>query len=375
MVEEPSTSRWFGVFRDRNLRRNGRAGGWKRLVLLLLFLGFTVLAVSQFTSAREFGLTMGAGVWYWGLLSAFLFFVYFYLFALVYRIGLTIVGVETTTWHMLPVLCSSIFINTVVPIGATAGGAVFVEDAVEHGRSGSRTAAGVILVLAVELAAALPFIAVGIAFLAERGELRPYHTAVSVVFLLFLMLVVAGLWAGKARPRWLARLLGYVQKGINFGARLVKRPGVISDQAVRESTEQFSDAAGSITRKPVLVGKVLFVAFLMNCVNAAALYTLFLTYHERVGLGVLLAGLGMSIAFNVIAITPQGVGAVEGVMSLLFISAGIAPQTAVVVAISSRVLKVWIPLIAGYFFTRRMRVFQPRQQTVVPVMVEEGTTP
>ena len=360
------------VLREAGLRRDGQRGAWKRLVLLLLFLGFSVLAVSQFASAREFGLTMGSGVWYWGLLSAVLFLVYFYLFAMVYRIGLAVVDVETTTWHMLPVLCSSIFINTVVPIGAAAGGAVFVEDAVEHGRSGSRTAAGVILVLAVELAASVPFIAVGIVFLAERGQLRSYHVAVSVLFLLFLMLMVAGLWAGKARPHWLARLLGYFQRGINLGARLVKRPRVISDEAVRQSTEQFSSAAASITRKPGLVGKVLFVAFLMNCVNEIALFTLFLTYHERVDLGVLTAAMGMSIAFNVIAITPQGVGAVEGVMSLLFISAGIAPQTAVVVAVSSRVLKVWIPLAAGYFFTRRMRVFQPQRRPVVLVEVEEG---
>jgi uncharacterized protein (TIRG00374 family) len=375
MEQGPVSRRRVGVFRAGSLRRNGRRGGWKRLVLLLLFLGFSVLAVSQFTSAREFGLTLGAGVWYWGLLSAALFFGYFYLFAMVFRIGLAIVDVDTTTWHMLPVLCSSIFINTVVPIGAAAGGAVFVEDAVEHGRSGSRTAAGVILVLAVELAAALPFIAVGIGFLAQRGELRFYHIVVSVLFLLFLMLMVAGLWTGKARPQWLARLLGYLQRGINFAARLFKRPGLISDQAVRESTEQFSSAAASIARRPGLVGKVLFVAFVMNCVNTVALYTLFLTYHEQVDLGVLVAGMGMSIAFNVIAITPQGIGAVEGVMALLFVSAGIAPQTAVVVAVSSRILKVWIPLTVGYFFTRRMKVFRPQRRPVSLAGAEGGQAP
>ena len=372
MSEGAPTPRWSGLFRGRSSRHDRPGGGWKRLLLLLLFLGFSVLAVSQFTSARGFGLTMGSGVWYWGLISAAIFSCYFYLFAMAYRIGLAIVDVETTTHHMVPVLLASIFINTVVPIGAAAGGAVFVEDSIEHGRSGARTAAGVILVLAADLATSIPFIAVGVGFMAWQGTLRPYHTVVSLLFLCFILLMVAGLWFGKAREPWLRKLLGLFQRAVNWGGRRVRRSELITNEAVRESAGQFSAAAAAIIRRPGMVAKALLLTLVMHAVNELGLYTLFLTYHQRVGIGTLTAGMGMSIAFYVIAITPQGIGAVEGIMSLLFTSMGIASETAVVVAISYRVLNVWLPLALGYFFTRRMKIFEKRRLPSAPVRPEGG---
>ncbi|MCL5734393.1 MAG: flippase-like domain-containing protein [Actinobacteria bacterium] len=338
--------------------RRGSRGWWKRLLLIILFLGFTFFAVSQFTSAQMFAKTMGAGVWYWGLISVAIFAAYFYLFAVVYKIGLETVDVPTTSRHMLPVLLGSIFINTVVPIGATAGAAVFVEDAVEHRLSGARTAAGVILVLAVDLITAIPFIVAGLAVLGVRGTLQAYHVVVTVLFLGFIGIMIAGLWMGKTRKPWLHRFLGFFQRAINRIGRFFRHPGLITDAAVSESAAQFSDAAGAMIRRPALLAKALLVALLMHAVNEVGLYALFLTYHQNVDIGTLTAGMGMSIVFLVIAITPQGAGAVEGVMSLLFSSVGVASDTAIVVAISYRVLNVWIPLALGYFFIRKMKVLR-----------------
>ena len=339
-------------------RPRRRRGVWKRVVLLLLFLGFTFFAVSQFTNARTFGLTMGSGVWYWGLVSVAIFAAYFYLFAMLYRIGLAIVDIQTTTRHMVPVLLGSIFVNTVVPIGSAAGAAVFVEDTIERGQSGARTAAGVVLVLAVDLATSVPFIAAGIAFLAAQGALEAYYWAVSLLFLAFIGLMVAGLWFGKTRESRLHSLLGFFQRVINWVGRLVKQPDLVSNAAVSKSAGQFSAAAAAMWRRPGLLVKALLLGLAMHAVNEVGLYTLFLTYHERVGLGALTAGMAMSIVFYVITITPQGAGAVEGVMSLLFTSMGIASETAIVVAINYRVLNIWFPLALGYFCVRRMKVFQ-----------------
>jgi uncharacterized membrane protein YbhN (UPF0104 family) len=46
------------------------------------------------------------------------------------------------------------------------------------------------------------------------------------------------------------------------------------------------------------------------------------------------------------------------VLALVFTSAGVPGQTAVVVSISYRILTVWIPLVIGFFCTRRMGIFR-----------------
>jgi uncharacterized membrane protein YbhN (UPF0104 family) len=79
-------------------------------------LGFSVAAVSQFTSAADFARAMRSGIWYWGLAAVLVTAAFFYLYAWLYQIGYEAVGVAVTTAHMLPVMFSSLFINTVVPL-------------------------------------------------------------------------------------------------------------------------------------------------------------------------------------------------------------------------------------------------------------------
>jgi uncharacterized membrane protein YbhN (UPF0104 family) len=71
----------------------------------------------------------------------------------------------------------------------------------------------------------------------------------------------------------------------------------------------------------------------------------------------LAAGFGMSIVFFIIAIVPDGVGAVEGAMALVFVQLGMAAPAAILVTVAFRILNVWLPVAIGLWFARRLRLF------------------
>jgi uncharacterized protein (TIRG00374 family) len=290
------------------------------------------------------------------IVSALLFAASFYLWALLFRVSFAAAQVRSRTPQLVAPLMVSIFLNTAAPVGE----AIFVDYAIQRGESGAKAAAGTILSLAVDLATTIPFVAVGLAFLASRGKLPAYYVVVSALFVFVVALMLGTLWLAKARRSWLEAGLRWAQRFVNWIRRLFRRsekdPG---DWAVR-SAGQFGDAATSMARSPGLLALGTLVGLLFHLVNGAGLYTLCLAFGQHVGLGTVIAAFSMSVVLYVIAVTPQGVGPTEGVMALLFTATGVSSATAVVIAITYRIFNVWIPILAGYLVARRLPIFGGR---------------
>jgi uncharacterized protein (TIRG00374 family) len=334
-----------------------RVGMWRQILLLAIFFGITVFVILGFTSAHEFGHAMASASWEWMLVSAVLFAVSFYFYAWVYQLGLAAADVHLSTPRLLGPLMVSIFLNTAAPVGE----AIFVEYAVESGQSGAKAAAGSILGLAVDLGTTVPFIVGGLAFLGAAGKLPPYYVIVSALFVFVVALMFAALWVGKVRPAWLRALLAWSQRAVNYLAvHLLKRPRKEPGDWAARNAEQFSAAAASMTKRPRILLLASLVGLLFHAVNTAGLFTLCLSFGQRVGIGTVLAAFSMSVVLYVVAVTPQGAGPTEGVMALLFTSMGVGSAIAVVIAITYRIFNVWIPILLGYLVARRMRIFGGR---------------
>jgi uncharacterized membrane protein YbhN (UPF0104 family) len=61
--------------------------------------------------------------------------------------------------------------------------------------------------------------------------------------------------------------------------------------------------------------------------------------------------------FFVVTIVPDGIGAVEGAMALVFVQLGMTPTAAILVTLAYRVLNVWLPVAIGFWCARRLRLF------------------
>lgn len=330
-----------------------RAGTWRQVALLVLFLGITVLVALEFSSPREFATAFASAAWLWMIVSAILFAASFYLSALLFRVSLAAAQVRSRTLELIGPLMVSIFLNTAAPVGE----AIFVDYAVERGESGAKAAAGTILGLAVDLGTTIPFVAVGLGFLAASGKLPLYFVLVSALFVFVVALMFATLWLAKVRRSWLETALRWAQRVVNRMLRLFKRQEKDSGDWAAHSATQFGEAAASMAKNPGLLAWATGAGLLFHVVNAAGLYTLCLAFGQHASLGTVTAAFSMSIVLYVIAVTPQGAGPTEGVMALLFTNTGMASPTAVAVAITYRIFNIWLPILAGYLIARRMRIF------------------
>ena len=112
--------------------------------------------------------------------------------------------------------------------------------------------------------------------------------------------------------------------------------------------------------------------------NLVGLAALFLTFGQHLDPAALLAGFGMSIVFFVVTIVPDGIGAVEGAMALVFVQLGMTPTAAILVTLAYRVLNVWLPVVVGFWCARRLRLFgagkhaQIQRPAIEPDTVDAG---
>jgi uncharacterized protein (TIRG00374 family) len=330
----------------------------RRWLLLLLLIGFVALVTSRFTDAKQLVATLSQGQWQWVLVAIILHVVYFVLYAVLYQVSFNAVEVESRAGELMPVLFASLFVNAIAPTGGAGGAALFIDDAVQRGQSGARTTVGTVLVLLADLGTLIPFVIVGLIFLSLQHELQIYGTIGAVFFLIFILILTGALLLARWRPGQLRKLLRWFQRAINRIGGWFKHPDLMADDWAAKNAGQFAEAAIAIAAHPKQLNLTLALALVLHVVNLAGLYVLFLAFQQSVRLGTLVAGFGMGIVFFVISIF-QGAGVVEGIMTLVFTSAGIPKAKAIVIALTYRGLSFWLPLLLGFFFLRRVRTFNP----------------
>jgi len=335
----------------------------RRVIFQLLLLGALWFTVAHLADAQRLLTVFRQGRWAWTAAAVGIQGLYFLLFTAVYRSAFDTVGVASSLRQLLPIVFASVAVNVTTPAAGFGGAALFVDDAARRGQPPGRAAAGLLLALIADLAAFMLLLVAGLAVLFTHRDLRLYEvfTAAALfglVATLSLVLLV-GLW----RPQWVRRLLGWAQ-GIQrwFARRLFRGRGSPGDWAERTAAE-FGEAAAAVVAHPRRLARTVGVAMAAHLTDLAGLYLLVLAFHGPVGPGVLVAGYAMGILFWNISITPQGIGVVEGVMTLVFASLGVPIERAAVITLAFRGLTFWLPMAAGFVILRRVPSFAAEVET------------
>jgi uncharacterized membrane protein YbhN (UPF0104 family) len=336
---------------------SGRRRPWRRWPLALLSVALLAFVVSQFTTVREVGANLSGADPRWVGVALAAQAAFLVLYGGLYQRGLAAVGVESDALRLVPVLLASIFAKTVLPLTAAPAAAVFIDDATARGQSGPRTAAGMIVVLVVDLLTALPFVVGGAAALVLRSTLVGFALTGTALFLGFIAVLVLGLVLAARRPVLLGALLEWLGGVVNRAGRRLGRPAVVADGWGRQTALQLAAGVASIPRRRGELAVAAGVGRAVHVAHHAGLAALFVAFGQPLDPAALAAGFGMSIVFFVVSIVPDGIGAVEGAMALVFIALGMAPAAGIAVTIAYRVLNVWIPVALGFACARQLRLF------------------
>ena len=319
----------------------------RRVLLLLLSFGFTVLIVTRFANIRQLFSTLITANLVWIIIAVVLHLVFFYINAVLHYFSFATVGLKTRPLELLPVLFASLFINAVVPTGGAGGAAIFVDYISQTGQQGARAAAGVVLALISDLVTLIPFVIYGMIYLLLHGALKFYLVIGVVIFLVYIAGLSSILVLALKKQEMLEDIFGWIQKTANGIGKRFSHPNLVSKEWADKNSGDFSAGAEAITEHPKMFSLALLTGIIMHVVNVAGLYAFFVAFHQPVQPGTLFAGFSLGIIFFVIAVIPQAVGAVEGIMSLVFILLGISNARAATIAFTFRWVNFWIPVIAG----------------------------
>jgi phosphatidylglycerol lysyltransferase len=332
----------------------------KYILWLLWFfvIAFLWLLISQFTALEKLGATLAHGQWDWVLAAAALQLVYYLVYAWLYQAAFYAVDVQSSVIGLIPVLFSSVYLNVAAPLAGTSGNALFIDDARRRGESPARAVAGTLLVLVADFGAFLIILAAGLIVLFAWHDLQVYEAVAALLLLLLVSGLCGMLLLGVWRPDILRRILTWLQNITNRLGRKFGRPALLSETWADNNAAEFSGAALAAAAHPARLIRPLMVALLSHLVDLLSLFALFLAFYHAVSPGVLIAGYAMGILFWIVSITPQGIGVVEGMMTLVLASLGVPADKAAVISLSFRGLSFWLPFFIGFFLLHRMRLFQ-----------------
>lgn len=330
----------------------------------LLIAALLWLAASRYAEIKQLAGTLAQGQWQWVFVAALLTVVYYTVRAALYQAAFYTVEVRSRVRELLPLVFAALSMSVAVPSGGVSSAVLFVDDANRRGESPARTAAGTVLFLVADLVGFTLVLVTGLVYLFIQHDLQLYQV-IGVVLLLAILLGLMGvLLLGLWLPDHLLGALSGLQRGANGLAARLKRSAFLSDTWAKTTAAEFSEAAAAIAAHPDRLGRALLISAGAQLVQLACLFVLFIAFRQPVGLGTLVAGYAIGVLFWIISIAPQGIGVVEGVMTLVFTSLGIPGVKAALVTLAFRGLVFWLPFGIGLITLRRVKSFH--QETPRP---------
>jgi uncharacterized protein (TIRG00374 family) len=323
----------------------------RRWLLWLLVVGGLWLGISHMADARRLLVALAAGDLRWVGVALAAQLAYSLAFAQLFAEAFSMVGVRAGTRQLLPLYFVSNFASLLVP---AAGDALLVDYAGRSGQSRARAAAGVLVARVADHASFGLITAAGVVVLLTHHALAAYEAVAVLALLTAIVAQAALLTVGLWQPSGFRRLLGAVQAGLSSAARKLGREPPLSLAWPEATAAEFAGAAAAVGHHGWGMTRALLIGILLQVLDLATLRALFAAFHQRVHPGVLVTGFAVGAVFWLVPVTPQGVGVVEGMMTLVYTSLGVPLEPAAVVALSFRGLSLYLPVLLGFLQVRRV---------------------
>lgn len=300
--------------------------------------------------------TLASGEWQWITAAFAVQVLHYVLQARLYQCSFGTVEVTMGLRDLLTTVAGSTFVNVVAPLAGTSGSALFVDSAARRGQSPARAAAGTLLALIAGFGTFLIILVFGFVGLSARSALTAYQIAAGGWLIQIIVLMGGALLLGLWSPRLLRGILSGVERAVNFSSRALRREPVLRDGWADDHADEYIDAAHSIRRHPRQLLQTLNMGLLGHITNIACIWALFLAYGQSASFEVIAAGYAVGMLFWIVSPVPEGLGIVEGVMTVAYSSMGV--QKALAIALAFRALSFWLQLFAGCLLLRRVGSFR-----------------
>lgn len=303
---------------------------------------FVALLIALYTQRTELGHIVAALAhakpgWALGALGASLAYMSF--MVALHHAAFCAVGATWSTQSVGVAWLRSLVMNLSVP---GTGSSVLLAESVQSSIAPGRASAALLLVRVADLATLGLSVLLGLGILGARGLLKPIEWLAAGGLVLLLGVWGGGLCLARFAPELLARLLTWVEK--------LSR-GRLSEGWGAEQAHHAQESVTPLFTNPVRMLPPLALALGAHLSDLGCLWLLTRAFGLSVSPGTVLAAFSIGLLFWCISLTPDGIGAVEGMMSVVFVSLGVPSHQAVAVVLAFRGFALWLPVACGLIVT------------------------
>ncbi len=322
--------------------------------LVVAFLSFIIRHLAEIEMLLE---TLARGRWPWILAATALEMAFYVLFAALFRAAFLLIGIRTRLRDMLPITFATLFINSTTPTAGTAGWALFIEDIRRRGGSAAGAAPGTILGGAAYYGVFALTLSIGLVLLLLQRDLTVLELVSAGLMFLLAGSMIGVIALGLFRPSLLRQFFTGVQAVVNKAGRLARRSELLPADWAAQMAVDFAAAGQAVAVHPDRLRRLLATAVALHLANVLCLGALFLAFDQPLRAGTVLAGYAMTFLFVIISPTPNGIGIVETIMPLVYVSLGLSAEAGTVITLAFRGISFWLPLLVGFVLLQRLRMF------------------
>lgn len=135
--------------------------------------------------------------------------------------------------------------------------------------------------------------------------------------------------------------------GLNIFKRITKKEHKKLERNILNALAGFQDSIRILIKNRAVLLYALPLSFLIWFVEIIRLYIIFLAFNHPVSLELIAAVFVIAALIGLVPLLPGGLGAVDGMMILLFSIAGVPPSISAAVTIIERLISFWLPSFLG----------------------------
>ena len=275
--------------------------------------------------------------------------------AALYRSIYRVVGIEESLKQMILIAAAANFVNVVTPTAGMGGMAVFISEAKRKDYSSGKTTVASAVFVLFDYTAFLMVLGLGLLVLFRRNQLHTPELIATGVLVLFAGIIASLLYLGMYSEDKLGSFLAWGGKIVNKIVRLFRRDKTYNYVSVDRAytfAHDISDGMHEFRGKPLELIVPLLLALSSKALLVIVFFFVFLAFGVPPSLGTLIAGFSIAFLFMIVSPTPNGVGFVEGALTLTLASFYIPLSDAAVIAITYRGVTYWLPILFGFIAMR-----------------------
>jgi len=331
---------------------------WRRIISFALVIVFGAIFIMQLGDIGDVLGVLRQGRPAWLVAGLALQLLWFLNQTALYQALYSLLELPIRIRQMLPIVLASNFVNFSTPTASMGAIPLFLDDAKQRGLDPGKVTLISLLRLVLNLAWFSIPLTFSLIVLSLNHTLRTHHLVAATLLLGSAAVMVGGIVLAGLYPDGFEKKLTWAADRLNrLGQRLWKRD-LLSAEEAGQFACRFGDAARALWNGRRHLVRPWFHIMLFDGLELAVLYCMYMAFPNAdhvLSPSRLIAGYSIGVLFSVVAITPQGLGVVEGTLVAAFTSLGLPMAQATVMMLAYRGLSFWLPMVAGVVALRWVR--------------------